>query len=103
MTKNISLNELLPDNLIVSVYTFNDKYPKYDDDYEFLKYCGLRTVTNNIFVNRPTEDCFNNLIEIIKDETKLKAITPIFEELELKKTILVKYESGIQKTFLKTP
>lgn len=101
-TKDISVIDLLPDNLIVSAYTFNDKYPKYDDDYEFFKYCGLRTVTNNIFVNRPTEDCFNNLLEIIKDSEKLKAVTPIFEELGLNKTILIKYETGAQKSILES-
>lgn len=100
VSKDCDISSVLPDNIIISAYTFNDKYPKYDDDYDFIRYCGLRTVTNNIFVNRPSEDCFNNLVEIINNENKLKAITPIFDELGLEKTILIKYEAGTQKTFL---
>lgn len=81
---------ILPDNLIVNVFTFNDKYPFVNTE-EFYHYCGLRTVSNSIYVNKPTEDCFNNLSSLIQDSKKLKVTNAIFKELNFSKKISVSY------------
>ncbi|MDK2772893.1 MAG: hypothetical protein KYX68_11810, partial [Flavobacterium sp.] len=77
---HINVSEILPDNLIVNVYTFNDKYPFVDLD-SFYNYCGLRTTSNNIFVNVPIEECFLNLSNILKDDLKRNITNEIFNEL----------------------
>lgn len=85
-----NINEILPDNLIVNVYTFNDKYP-YVELEDFYKYCGLRTTSNSIFVNVPIEDCFLNLSNILKNSSKKSVTNEIFKELNLKRQISVNY------------
>lgn len=86
----INVAEILPDNLIVNVYTFNDKYPFVDLD-SFYNYCGLRTTSNNIFVNVPIEECFLNLTSILKNPLKKSVTNDIFKELNLKRKISVSY------------
>lgn len=76
--------------MIVNVYTFNDKYPFVDLD-NFYNYCGLRTTSNNIFVNVPIEDCFLNLTSILKNPLKRSVTNDIFKELNLKRKISVNY------------
>lgn len=87
---HINVSEILPDNLIVNVYTFNDKYPFVGLD-SFYNYCGLRTTSNNIFVNVPIEECFLNLSNILKDDSKKSITNEIFKELNLKRQISVNY------------
>lgn len=86
----INVSDILHDNLIVNVYTFNDKYPFVDLD-NFYNYCGLRTTSNNIFVNVPIEDCFLNLTSILKNPVKRSVTNDIFKELNLKRKISVNY------------
>jgi predicted ATPase len=86
----INVSEILHDNLIVNVYTFNDKYPFVDLD-NFYNYCGLRTTSNSIFVNVPIEDCFLNLTSILKHQLKRSVTNDIFKELNLKRKISVNY------------
>lgn len=88
---HINVSEILPDNLIVNVYTFNDKYPFIDLD-SFYNYCGLRTTSNSIFVNVPIEECFLNLSNILKDDSKRSVTNEIFKELNLKRQISVNYK-----------
>lgn len=92
--------DFLPSNIIVSAYTFNDKFPKLGDEQNFYIYCGLRTATNNIFVNKPSEDCFYNLVDILKDEDKLNLLNVVFLELEFTKKISVTYIDNRNKTIL---
>lgn len=86
----IDISDILPDNLIINVYTFNDKYPFVDLD-DFYNYCGLRTTSNSIFVNVPIEDCFLNLTSILKNQLKRSVTNDIFNELNLKRKISVNY------------
>jgi predicted ATPase len=86
----ISVSDILHDNLIVNVYTFNDKYPFIDLE-NFYNYCGLRTTSNSIFVNVPIEECFLNLTSILKNELKRSITNDIFKELNLKRKISVNY------------
>lgn len=86
----INVAEILHDNVIVNVYTFNDKYPFVDLD-SFYNYCGLRTTSNSIFVNVPIEECFLNLSNILKDDLKKSVTNEIFDELNLKRKISVNY------------
>ncbi|MBX9886547.1 MAG: ATP-binding protein [Flavobacteriaceae bacterium] len=86
----ISISDILHDNLIVNVYTFNDKYPFVDLD-NFYNYCGLRTTSNSIFVNVPIEECFLNLTSILKNNLKRSVTNDIFKELNLKRKISVNY------------
>lgn len=90
-TKIVTIKDVLPDNLIVNVNTFNDKYPFIESE-SFYSYCGLRTVSNNIFVNIPVENCFINLTSIIQDVTKIKVTNNIFSELNLNRKISVQYK-----------
>lgn len=92
------LNEIMHDNIIVSAYTFNDKFTFSEND-EFYKYCGLRTTSNNIFVNVPFETTFINLTEIIFNEDKLKVTNIVFEELNLKRKVTVFYKLKNNKVY----
>lgn len=85
--------DILPDNIIVNVSTFNDKYPFIENE-DFYNYCGLRTVSNSIFVNKPSEDCFNNLTEIITNKDKIEVTDRLFNELDLKKKISIIYKKN---------
>jgi predicted ATPase len=99
--KKINEKDLLPDNLIVNVNTFNDKYPFIESE-DFYNYCGLRTVSNNIYVNVPVENCFLNLTSIIQNEKKIKVTNNIFSELNFQKKISVHYIIK-NKKFLTNP
>lgn len=95
----INIKDILHDNVIVNVYTFNDKYPFIESE-DFYKYCGLRTVSNNIYVNVPVEDCFINLTSIIKNEIKIKITNNIFDELNLQRKISVQYKLKNKKLLI---
>lgn len=92
-SKEKNVLDILPDNIIVNVSTFNDKYPFIENE-EFYNYCGLRTVSNSIYVNKPSEDCFNYLTEIIKNDIKIPVTNSLFKELDLKKKISIIYKKN---------
>jgi predicted ATPase len=94
--------DFLPENIIVSAYTFNDKYPMLKEE-DFYSYCGIRTVTNNIFVNRPTEDTYDNIVKIIGEEDRLNLMSKVFEELELGNKISIKYKNSRNQNILQKP
>jgi predicted ATPase len=89
--RRVNVKDVLPDNLIVNVNTFNDKYPFIESE-SFYNYCGLRTVSNNIYVNVPVENCFINLTSIIQDAKKIKVTNDIFAELNLNRKVSVQYK-----------
>lgn len=95
-------SDRLPDNVIVSAYTFNDKFLKLREDNAFYHYCGLKSATNNIFVNRPSEDCFHNFTSIILEgKDKEDVINIMFSELNLRKCISVTYKNAKGISILK--
>lgn len=82
--------DILPNKLLISAYTFNDQYPKIDDN-KIYYYGGLKTTTNNIFINNPSQSTFNNLCKIIQAETEIGLLDNIFKELKFKTRIQVIY------------
>jgi len=85
--ENIEL--FLPKVVLANAYTFNDSFSKSENQY--YKYGGLKTTTNNIFIQRPSEDMFNNLCSIILKKGNIKLLNETFKELKLKRTIKVNY------------
>ncbi|KJJ39053.1 AAA family ATPase [Aequorivita vladivostokensis] len=82
--------QFLPKRLIANAYTFNDDFP-FSKKTDFYVYGGLRTASNNIFINKPIETIFKNLSKIINKENQVILLDRVFDELFLKKRITVFY------------
>lgn len=82
----------LPTRILVSAYTFDDKFQKAKES-EFYRYLGLKTTTNNIFLKNPSIDTFESIRKIIlSDGQHLDLLDKVFKELKFQKRIKVKYE-----------
>ncbi len=95
--ENITIDNL-PDNILLSTHTFNEKFPMGLKD-NYYQYGGIRTASNNIFLNRPPRDTFNFFKRIIINKEKKDFVKEIFNELNLSAKISVKYENKKRKLF----
>lgn len=91
VSSGFNKKEYLPNKLIVNAFTFNDGFPFSNKKSNFYIYEGLRTVSNNIFINKPIETIFKNLSKIIIKGTQINLLDRVFEELKLQKRITVLY------------
>lgn len=80
-----------PSKLVVSAYTFNDKLPKIDNS-DFYYYGGLKTTSNNIFLNIPAQDTFKNLAKIVLNSKHRVYLNELFEELGFERKLKVRYK-----------
>lgn len=94
----------LPNKLLISSYSFNDKYPlRYNrgkalnEDYHYL---GLKSTTNNIFIFNPPKEAINNLYSAIQKGTDLLLLGEAFNILELKPEIKTVFKQGRNFKFL---
>ena len=85
------IKNYLPSKIIVNAYTFNEKYTINENLDDFYSYCGLKTVTNSIFINQPIEKTYYYLTEVLQDPDKTLIANEIFEELKFSRRIKVIY------------
>lgn len=90
------LKELLPKKVLASAYTFNDNFlfPDKKNDSAIYQYSGIRTVSNAIFIKKPSEKVFKNLQYLIVNN-KIESINPVFDNLLFNKKIEVNYIKNI--------
>lgn len=94
----VDLKNILPSVLLANAYTFNDRFSK--NENSFYKYGGLKTTNNSIFLNKPIEKTFENLMAIIDQKENIELLNELFNELNLKKRLRVYYQLRRNKAIL---
>jgi predicted ATPase len=94
----------LPSKLLVSAFSFNDKYPLREQrgkvSNENYHYLGLKSTTNAIFLSNPTKNAISNLYEAIISGKDVKPLREAFTTLELKPELKLVYKPGKYYKFL---
>jgi predicted ATPase len=95
----------LPEKVIVSCFSFNDKYPLREQRGKLLShryhYLGLKSTTNNIFISNPTKAAVTNLYNAVLANKDIAPLKDAFSILELKPKLTLVYKSGKNFGFLK--
>lgn len=96
----------LPKKLLVSSYSFNDKYPLRQNRGKILNkdyyYLGLKSTTNNIFIFNPPKDSIDNLCSAIHNGRDVRLLAEAFSILDLKPEIKVIYKPGRHFKYLQS-
>lgn len=102
VSANLSFD--LPSKVLVSAFSFNDKYPLREqrgkvinDNYYYL---GLKSTTNNIFIGNPTKNAIANLYNALINNKDIAPLQEAFETLELRPELKLVYKPGKYFKFL---
>jgi predicted ATPase len=94
----------LPNKVLVSAFSFNDKYPfresrgkTVNENYHYL---GLKSTTNNIFIYNPPKEAINNLYNAIIAQKDIRPLKDAFIALDLKPELKLIYKPGKYFKFL---
>ncbi len=89
---------LLPTQVMISAFSFNDKYPLRESrgkvSYDNYYYLGLKSTTNNIFLSKPTRDAISNLYDAVVQGKEILPLKEAFTTLELKPELKLVYKQG---------
>jgi predicted ATPase len=93
-----------PSRLIISAYSFNDKYPLRENRGTIINenyyYLGLKSTSNNIFINNPPKDAIANLNNAIQKGKDIIPLKEAFTTLELKPELKLVYKQSKNFKFL---
>jgi predicted ATPase len=94
----------IPERVLISAFTFNDKFPLRESRGKLVNpgyyYLGLKSTTNNVFINNPSKDTIDNLCLAIKANKDIRNLSEGFKILGLKPEIKVIYRRGRHFNFL---
>ena len=90
----------IPEKILASAISLTDRYPNltkksklFNPNYEYL---GIRSASNNAFVNNHVKSVVDNLSDAISKELKLEQLRFLFIDLGLVPEISIKYKAGIR-------
>lgn len=96
----------LPAKLLISAFSFNDKYPLRESRGKVINenyyYLGLKSTTNNIFIGNPTKNAISNLYEAIIKGKDIAPLSAAFTTLQLKPELKLVYKPGKYFKFLQS-
>ncbi len=94
----------IPERVLISAFTFNDKFPLRESRGKLVNpgyyYLGLKSTTNNVFINNPSKDTIDNLCLAIKANKEIRNLSEGFKILGLKPELKVIYRRGRHFNFL---
>lgn len=94
----------LPTKLLISAFSFNDKYPLREQRGKVVNpqyhYLGLKSTTNSLFVGNPTKTAISNLCEAVISKKDIAPLKDAFTTLDLRPTITLLYKPGRNFKFL---
>ena len=94
----------LPDKLLLSAFSFNDKYPLRESRGKVINenyyYLGLKSTTNNIFLGNPTKNAISNLYDAVVQDKDIYPLKEAFSTLELRPELKLIYKQGKHFKFL---
>lgn len=94
----------LPSKVLVSAFSFNDKYPLRESRGKVINenyhYLGLKSTTNNIFIFNPPKNAILNLYNAVLKKKDILPLKEAFTTLELKPEIKLIYKPGKYFKFL---
>jgi hypothetical protein len=89
---------LLPSKILISAFSFNDKYPLRENRGKIQNpkyhYLGLKSTTNNIFLSKPPKSAISNLYDAFVAGKDILPLKEAFTTLELKPEIRIIYKPG---------
>jgi predicted ATPase len=96
--RNLINSVNLPSKLLISAFSFNDKYPLREQrgkvSNENYHYLGLKSTNNAIFLGTPTKNAISNLYEAVISGKDVKPLREAFTTLELKPELTLVYKPG---------
>jgi len=94
----------LPSKVLVSAFSFNDKYPLRESRGKVINenyhYLGLKSTTNNIFLGNPTKSAIVNLYDAVVKGKDIAPLRAAFTTLELRPELKLVYKPGKYFKFL---
>jgi len=104
-TLNYDIEKIpIPKRVLISAFSFNDKFPLRESRGKTVNpgyyYLGLKSTTNNVFINNPSKDTIDNLCHAINSNKDINNLSEGFKILGLKPEIKVIYRRGRNFTFL---
>lgn len=95
--RNGGMDFNLPSKVLVSAFSFNDKYPLRENRGKVINenyyYLGLKSTNNNIFIFNPPKIAIVNLCDALLRGKDILPLKEAFTTLELKPEIKVVYET----------
>lgn len=88
----------IPSKILASAINLTDRYPNltrsskfYNSNYQYL---GVRSASNNAFINNHVKSIVDSLSEAISKQLKLHNLKFLFEELGLAPILTIQYKAG---------
>lgn len=97
-------DENLPSRILISAFNFNDKFPLRENRGKIINpnyfYLGLKSTSNNVFINNPSKNTIDNLCFAIMQNKDIVNLSEGFKILGLKHELKVIYKKGRNYNFL---